>query len=132
MHLFRFRLAQYWFHVTLNGAVRLFQLSLVDLAGSERVGKTGATAQQLKVRCAQKRWEGGESRGKGVNHAGRGRITREGGESRGKGANHAGRGRITWEGGESRGKGANHAGMGRITREEVQSPTRAGCCYLRM
>ena len=25
------------------------QLSLVDLAGSERVGKTGATADQLKV-----------------------------------------------------------------------------------
>ena len=26
-----------------------FQLSLVDLAGSERVGKTGASADQLKV-----------------------------------------------------------------------------------
>ena len=29
--------------------VDCFQLSLVDLAGSERVGKTGATADQLKV-----------------------------------------------------------------------------------
>lgn len=32
-----------------TGAVTRGKLSLVDLAGSERVGKTGATAQQLKV-----------------------------------------------------------------------------------
>ena len=33
-----------------SGAITRGKLSLVDLAGSERVAKTGATAQQLKVK----------------------------------------------------------------------------------
>ena len=38
----------------VTGQVTKGKLSLVDLAGSERAAKTGATAEQLKVRISER------------------------------------------------------------------------------